>query len=52
MRKWTAHYELSHLDLQCLPIQLLLCLALYRLSLLSKTKPRSRLHMTLAVDGM
>ena len=27
----TAHYELSHLDLQCLQIQLLLCLALYRL---------------------
>ena len=24
----TAHYELSHLDLQCLQIQLLLCLAL------------------------
>ena len=23
-----AHYELSHLDLQCLQIQLLLCLAL------------------------
>ena len=24
----TAHYEPSHLDLQCLQIQLLLCLAL------------------------
>ena len=27
----TAHYEPSHLDLQCLQIQLLLCLALHRL---------------------
>ena len=30
----TAHYEPSHLDLQCLQIQLLLCLALYRLTCL------------------
>ena len=28
----TAHYEPSHLDLQCLQIQLLLCLALYGLA--------------------
>ena len=28
----TAHYERSHLDLQCLQIQLLLCLALYGLT--------------------
>ena len=27
----TAHFEPSHLDLQCLQIQLLLCLALYGL---------------------
>ena len=27
----TAHYEPSHLDLQCLQIQLLLCLVLYGL---------------------
>ena len=27
----SAHCEQSHLDLQCLQIQLLLCLALYRL---------------------
>ena len=25
-----AHYEPSHLDLQCLQIQLLLCMAFYR----------------------
>ena len=28
----TAHYEPSHLDLQCLQNQLLLCLALYGLT--------------------
>ena len=28
----TAHYEPSHLDLQCLQIQLLLCLVLYEIS--------------------
>ena len=28
----TAHYEPSHLDLQCLQIQVLLCLALYWLT--------------------
>ena len=32
-----AHYELSHLDLQCLQIQLLLCLALYGLTGCSDT---------------
>ena len=30
----TAHYELSHLDLHCLQIQLLLCLVLYLLIVL------------------
>ena len=28
-KHYRAHYEPSHLDLQCLQIQLLLCLALY-----------------------
>ena len=37
----TAHYEPSHLDLQCLHTQLLLCLALYDERFLScfMTKP-------------
>ena len=28
----TVHYELSHLDLQCLQMQFLLCMALYGLN--------------------
>ena len=34
-----AHYEPSHLDLQCLQNQLLLCLALYRLKNFKVTSP-------------
>ena len=41
----TAHNEPSHLDLQCLQIQLLLCLVLYELRLQPMHKATNLLHV-------
>ena len=40
-----AHNEPSHLDLQCLQIQLLLCLVLYELRLQPMHKATNLLHV-------